>query len=304
VFFFAGHLLESTTLSLELYFEHRNYLPSIFLFLPLAELFSQTSSRPIKISLSAYILICLFFTYQRTQLWGNPQALTLFWAQQNTHSARAQRMAAMTLEQNQHPGQALALLTAAKARIPKSLSINLHRVVLLCQYQDVSNSEFAKIERALQTLPYTSRLYNMLEAFVNIASTKQCRGLTPQKAVILLDALAQNPSVIKKPAVTHQLYHLKGIAYLQAEMPVKAFKAFETALNQSKRAEHGLLQTGLLATFGAYKLALQHLQTTESIMQKYPDHHSYFAKRQAKEITRLRQQIEKDLETAQLSKLP
>ena len=37
LFFFTGHLLESTFIPLELYFEHRNYLPSIFLFLPLMD---------------------------------------------------------------------------------------------------------------------------------------------------------------------------------------------------------------------------------------------------------------------------
>lgn len=36
LFFFLNHLIESTILPLELVFEHRNYLPSLFLFLPVA----------------------------------------------------------------------------------------------------------------------------------------------------------------------------------------------------------------------------------------------------------------------------
>lgn len=36
LFFFISHLVESTILPLELIFEHRNYLPSMFLFLPIA----------------------------------------------------------------------------------------------------------------------------------------------------------------------------------------------------------------------------------------------------------------------------
>ncbi|MFH1102916.1 MAG: hypothetical protein V1714_04030, partial [Pseudomonadota bacterium] len=36
LFFFTAHLIESTILPLELIFEHRNYLPSLFLFLPAA----------------------------------------------------------------------------------------------------------------------------------------------------------------------------------------------------------------------------------------------------------------------------
>lgn len=36
LFFFLNHIIESTILPLELIFEHRNYLPSMFLFLPIA----------------------------------------------------------------------------------------------------------------------------------------------------------------------------------------------------------------------------------------------------------------------------
>jgi protein O-mannosyl-transferase len=35
-FFFLNHLVESSVIALELFFEHRNYLPSLFLFLPIA----------------------------------------------------------------------------------------------------------------------------------------------------------------------------------------------------------------------------------------------------------------------------
>ena len=36
LFFFLNHLIESSIIPLELVFEHRNYLPSLFLFLPVA----------------------------------------------------------------------------------------------------------------------------------------------------------------------------------------------------------------------------------------------------------------------------
>ena len=36
LFYFLGHSIESTILPLELVFEHRNYLPSLFMFLPVA----------------------------------------------------------------------------------------------------------------------------------------------------------------------------------------------------------------------------------------------------------------------------
>lgn len=41
LFFFINHLVESSFIGLELYFEHRNYLPSMFLFLAIASLLLQ-----------------------------------------------------------------------------------------------------------------------------------------------------------------------------------------------------------------------------------------------------------------------
>jgi|MTBAKSStandDraft_2_1061841.scaffolds.fasta_scaffold03407_3 tetratricopeptide (TPR) repeat protein len=40
-FFFANHLIESTFIGLELYFEHRNYLPSMFLYLAISFFFMK-----------------------------------------------------------------------------------------------------------------------------------------------------------------------------------------------------------------------------------------------------------------------
>ncbi|KKK87238.1 hypothetical protein LCGC14_2755230, partial [marine sediment metagenome] len=41
LFFYLNHIIESTVIPLELIFEHRNYLPSLFLFLPVAAGFSK-----------------------------------------------------------------------------------------------------------------------------------------------------------------------------------------------------------------------------------------------------------------------
>ncbi len=62
LFFFAGHLLESTLLPLELAFEHRNYLPSLGLILATADLIGSATGalarfRPM---IAALALLALF----------------------------------------------------------------------------------------------------------------------------------------------------------------------------------------------------------------------------------------------------
>lgn len=85
LFFISNHLIESTILPLELIFEHRNYLPSMFLFWPLAHLFCSTiPSRYIAPRINQFIwkpaIISLIFlismgTISRNRTWHNEQTL-------------------------------------------------------------------------------------------------------------------------------------------------------------------------------------------------------------------------------------
>jgi tetratricopeptide (TPR) repeat protein len=85
LFFFINHLVESTIIPLELIFEHRNYLPSFFLFLPVAAGIqwaikrSAASSRLAHgalIGLTPFLLIAIgLSTYSRNQVWATEESL-------------------------------------------------------------------------------------------------------------------------------------------------------------------------------------------------------------------------------------
>jgi protein O-mannosyl-transferase len=86
LFFILNHLIESTIFSLELIFEHRNYLPSMFLFLPLAMLFCYGvyEARPKRwIKTVLYIFMFCFIislghgTFLRNMIWKNEDSLWL-----------------------------------------------------------------------------------------------------------------------------------------------------------------------------------------------------------------------------------
>jgi tetratricopeptide (TPR) repeat protein len=62
VFYFAHHLVESTFIALELIFEHRNYLPSLFFFLPVAYGIMKLLSIYKKQNKFIYFLIIAFST--------------------------------------------------------------------------------------------------------------------------------------------------------------------------------------------------------------------------------------------------
>ena len=85
LFFYLNHVIESTIIPLELIFEHRNYLPSLFLFLPVAAGFKklldiyQEKNRVFRsVLLYSSVLIIIIIgagTYIRNMAWATEKAL-------------------------------------------------------------------------------------------------------------------------------------------------------------------------------------------------------------------------------------
>ncbi len=76
--FFIGHSLESTVLSLELYFEHRNYLPSFGIWIACIGLVIHNWGsikkyrRVLSIALCSYLIFIAYSAYYQSYLWGKP----------------------------------------------------------------------------------------------------------------------------------------------------------------------------------------------------------------------------------------
>ena len=86
IFFFMNHVIESTIIPLELVYEHRNYLPSMFLFVPIAAGFMtllnyyRNKQKIIFGSLCFFIIVLILSlgsgTYIRNMVWANEK---VFW---------------------------------------------------------------------------------------------------------------------------------------------------------------------------------------------------------------------------------
>jgi len=84
-FFFLNHMVESTILNLEIIFEHRNYVPSMFLFLPFTLVFASFLSEYNKTKKILAIIICFlsalilsvfsFGTYIKNRDWKTEKSL-------------------------------------------------------------------------------------------------------------------------------------------------------------------------------------------------------------------------------------
>lgn len=119
LFFFINHIVESTIIPLEIVFEHRNYLPSMFLFLPIIFWCSQLINRYsqekqiVKYWLAIGLLITVAIslsasTYIRNKVWKDDITLWSDAYKKAPFSARALDILAMELawgNRSNHPNR-------------------------------------------------------------------------------------------------------------------------------------------------------------------------------------------------------
>lgn len=160
-FFFATHLLESTHLGLELYFEHRNYMGAGFLFLALAVFLVELSTR-FSVGLSVTVTLLLlgllaFLTYQRVYLWSDAKRLERFWAISAPDSPRAQSRLAYIFWQDGHPIKAIQQISLAVERFPKSSLVTFNYLILKADMEIAKEKDFEQIANLIAQQPFDSQ---------------------------------------------------------------------------------------------------------------------------------------------------
>ncbi len=76
LFFYIGHLLESTAIGLEIYFEHRNYVPMLGICLSMAYYLMRPWKRLTALwplTAMTIVLLLAFMTRVNSTVWGNPE---------------------------------------------------------------------------------------------------------------------------------------------------------------------------------------------------------------------------------------
>lgn len=300
MFFFTAHLLESTVLPLELYFEHRNYLPAVFLFLPVAYGLWWLRDR-LKPALLLFIALAMFGSYafatwQRTTLWGNQAQLFITWAATNPNSARAQVTAAQTWLRLDHPELALTTLEQALQRQPDSGYL---ATVSLGYQADLNRLDVAEFKKAATRLLEQNFNGQMLPALEALVDAINAHGSQPEQAAILA-SLLEDLSTHINPQLG---FARRFLPFLSGKLASgqgdgeQAFLYFEAAHQGYGSVEAALRMTSILATDGHYTEAIGMLRLAETTLENAAES-SLKRPRTTyrKEIQRLRAILEDDLE--------
>jgi tetratricopeptide (TPR) repeat protein len=268
LFFFLGHSIESTIFPLELVFEHRNYLPSLFLFLPVAAgmkslidiyhhknrlvYFLLIGSIPLLIS--GLGLGC----YLRNSVWATEKLLWQDAMQKAPLLARPYQIVASALERENRLDEALFLYR--KALTLKDPMPKLSRFISLGNMGNIYKkrkdfktavfhlNEAIKIEKG----PYTHRVrHNLALCLINSNAEEK--------------ALEQFEWLLIRQKNDPRFLTGKGFILLRQGKADLALEYLQRALRQNPYDKNTLICLGMaLSKKGFYDRAEWYLQTAKN----------------------------------------
>ena len=235
LWFFAGHTLESSFIPLEIYFEHRNYLPSFGIIFGLCFLtlnyIKSVSTLHIKYSLIfliiCYCILITIISFNEAKLWVTPKQQSLIWQSNHPLSQRANVYAAQTWIELNHPLKADKILKDLILLDPSDSAPHLMRLELNCLIQHLSPLETDNI---FQLLPHTKSDFATAESALKLTKRwmkNQCPNISILEMENILSSTLNNA---KKHKVKTSLASTLSLFYAASNQYNKSFMVLNKTL--------------------------------------------------------------------------
>ena len=259
LFYFAGMAMESTTIPLELYFEHRNYLPAMTMFWPLAWWLADLRRwRGLRgtLALGLPVLLALL-TLQRAVLWGHADQQALYWAAINPHSPRAQAYAAQFEAANGQPQDAERRLLPLLQAHPDQVQLAFNLLNVQCRLGGVRPAAAQAARTAMSSMRDPGTLLTSWFArAIAVARSGRCPGFTLPLLQGLVQAGLENPHLRDNDGRQQDLHYLAGSVLLAEGHAHAALAALAEALGYDIRPGFAAAAAAELASAGHPRLGL------------------------------------------------
>lgn len=261
--YLAGHAMESSTLMLEIAFEHRNYLPAALIFYPIANwiITNTVLRKSLRILIGGSILgLFLVLTAQQAVLWGNPRLQAKMWEHNNAESSRTiyyQTSKNVTVDEVENSLQKTIELQNSST---KDINLAMIRISLECRLGGVTEGawEYAR-ESAISNKKMNSGNADWLNNAVGFAMRQNCPGLTPSRLDGWLKQLLNNEYRTNNPHAKKAILNILGNLQLASGNPRGALQYYNQALDIAPDYELVLVQSASLGNSGYEPEGLAHI---------------------------------------------
>ena len=233
LFFFVGHLLESTVFPLELYFEHRNYLPAIGILGALTGTAWASKHAWVKIIFVIYLLFPAYQLWQLHTLWGNTLISAITTAKTHPTSTRAIQNLARTYQAIGREDLAIQSLIEGHQKMPYSSGIASYLLVFQCTSNNLpdSNDIVASILSSSPTFYFSRKVAGDVHNIINHISQDSCPGLKADSLIFFINGILQNPA-FSAPNQRYVFYWALARTLDIKNMPKKALQAKIKAIQE------------------------------------------------------------------------
>ena len=198
--YLVGHGLESSLLSLDLYFEHRNYLPLFGPAFALAWLVTGVPARYRRLAatgMTAYVALLALTLWVVTSQWGRPFIAVEQQYVNNQNSSRALGHYVSNLVALGLVAPSLELLENAAVRGVNPVRLRLTQLYFRCRYDQpdlvAADTLVQRLREQLPTAGPDRRLAGALRGITTAAADYDCPQVDTSQAASLVDALAAHP---------------------------------------------------------------------------------------------------------------
>jgi hypothetical protein len=212
--FFISHLMESTFISLELIFEHRNYLAAVGPILALVYyLFSVPQYPKLKFVSAFLLLFWAFLTVTRVGEWRSVDMIYQIAVQEHPDSLRA-NIEFATMNYNEgNLGAAFAYLQHSQEVVPREAGAFFHESLFRCDTGTPVEALLEQAKQRLELYPVSVYTINSLEAILGRKRVEQCPEVALPKVLEIIAVAKQHPAIQNNDLYKGYLERLEGQAY-------------------------------------------------------------------------------------------
>lgn len=292
LWFFIGHSLESTIIPLELYFDHRNYLPSVGLILiavlGFQQLYAYAKQAKARLALLvasvAFIVVAngLYWQVSEARLWSDKMQFEKAQALKQPHSLRAMQGYVEVLFAQGKLGEATQLLENMHQRFGYYPTHIVFQAIAACLANEDEKVNHNAIVQALTALPVDRSITKAMQSMLELVQEQQCDSFTLAQFANYSQALLENSSIGSR---AHDVVFLLMQAYIHEKAYPQALSSSHLLPDGQKTQDFWFLQLALAVT-------LEKKREAEQLYQRMLQSKQVNKVLYRKELEKLEQSIE------------
>lgn len=254
LWFLTAHAIESTVFPLEMYFEHRNYVPlfgPVFAIAAAALRVSGKLRLSVLVGLALWMLLSAGIIHLQAKVWGDRAMLATIWYMDRPDSLRAQQEYARYLFETGRAAEAHTVLANASSRSVSPVDTRLQAMTVECVGSGtVAPGELDAVSNLLATealAPGTAMMLGQLRQFVERGA---CPDAVSSEVWLRLTELAMdNP---RGGGVIRMLLMERAELFLATDDLDAAIREMDVAYGSRGEPRIAFYAAALLATAGRH----------------------------------------------------